>query len=191
MRAGGLKNSSHSQGWDFSYLKDRWHEEQPSWSYDVLVRALLPAADSVLDMGTGGGEKLLSFKDVLPANTVATEGYPPNLPIARANLEPQSIRVVAYDCGIDDRMPFDEGIFALIINRHEAYDAIEVARVLRPGGHFLTQQVDGRDLDDMVALFGSDSAYQHVNLANCRREVEQAGLLVDAGRRVGRHDDLR
>ena len=131
-------------------------------------------------MGTGGGEKLLSFKDVLPSNTVATEGYPPNLPIARANLEPQGIRVVAYDCGIDDRMPFDEGIFALVINRHEAYDAVEVARVLRPGGHFLTQQVDGRDLDNMVALFGSESAYHHVNLANCRREVEQAGLLVDA-----------
>src|SRR5271154_4656541 len=82
------------QGWDFSHLDGRWHEDQPPWSYDGLVRALLPPADSLLDIGTGGGEQLLAFKDVLPARTVATEGYPPNFPIAQANLEPHEIEVV-------------------------------------------------------------------------------------------------
>src|SRR5215207_8474199 len=127
------------EGWNFSYLKGHYSEEQPPWSYEQMVRDLLPGADSVLDMGTGGGEKLLEFKDALPANTVATEGYAPNVPVARANLEPNGIRVVDYDLEVNPRMPFDDNTFALIINRHEAFDAKEVARILQPGGIFLTQ----------------------------------------------------
>ncbi len=170
------------EGWDFSYLNGRWHEQQPDWSYEQLVRALLKGADSLLDMGTGGGERLLSFEDVLPPRTVATEGYPPNLPVARAHLEPRGIRVVPYDCGADPHLPFPDNNFAVIIDRHEAYDAVEVARVLRPIGWFLTQQVDGRDLGEFRSIFGIESAYLHVNLENCRSLVERAGLVVEQSR---------
>ena len=167
-------------GWDFSYLDGRYNEESPDWSYDALVRAALAQAESVLDMGTGGGEKLLEFAGALPADTVATEGYPPNIPVARANLQPHGIEVVAYDCEHDARMPFPDHRFELILNRHEAYDAREIARVLRPGGVFCTQQVDGRDMEDLYALFGVKTAYGHVTLANFRQEIEAAGLTVQA-----------
>src|SRR5262249_29304769 len=152
------------EGWDFSYLHGRCHEDQPPWSYERIVRDLLRDADSVLDLGTGGGEKLLEFRDVLPPNTVATEGYAPNVPVARANLEPQGIRVVEYNIDEESRMPFDDASFGLIHSRHEAYDAREIARILKPGSIFLTQQVDGRELDDFLAVFGQHSGYLHVNL---------------------------
>lgn len=166
-------------GWDFSFLEGRYHEERPPWSYEAIVRELLPAADSVLDLGTGGGEKLREFADALPSNTVATEGYAPNLPLARANLAPYGIRVVDYNIDVESRMPFDDETFALIIDRHEAYDAAEIRRVLKPGGVFFTQQVDGRDLDDCLSLFGLQSDYLHVNLENCRTELSRAGLYID------------
>lgn len=167
------------RGWDFSYLKGRYHEELPPWSYESMVRELLPSADSVLDMGTGGGEKLREFADALPPNTVATEGYAPNIPLARANLASLGSRVVAYDAEAESRMPFDDNTFALIINRHEAYYAQEVQRILKPGGVFLTQQVDGRELDDFLSVFGLASSYPHVTLDNFRREIENAGLRVE------------
>lgn len=174
------------QGWDFSYLRERYHEERPPWSYEDMVRALLPAADSVLDMGTGGGEKLLEFAAALPRRTVATEGYAPNVAVARASLEPHGIQVVEYDSEADRRMPFDDNSFALVINRHEAYDAVEVARILRPGGHFLTQQVDGREEGDFLAPFGLVSQYLHVNLHDFRQDLESAGLTIEsAGDWVG------
>lgn len=166
------------QGWDFSYLDDRYHEEQPPWSYDTLVREILPGAETLLDMGTGGGEKLLEFADALPARTIATEGYPPNVPVARAALEPHGIQVMAYDSEHDDRMPFADNTFDVILNRHESFDAREIARVLRPGGIFFTQQVDGRDMADLYELFGVETAYAHVNLADIQAAVEQAGLVV-------------
>lgn len=167
------------QGWDFSYLQGRYSEEPLSWSYETEVRALLKTADAVLDMGTGGGEKLLEFRDALPPNTVATEGYPPNFPIAQANLAPHGISVVRYDSETDSRMPFDDGTFDLILNRHESFDAPEVFRVLRPGGVFLTQQVDGRDMADLYAIFNYVLNYPHITLANCRQSLEAAGLVVE------------
>lgn len=167
------------EGWDFSYLEGRYVEEQPPWSYDALVRALLPGADSLLDMGTGGGERLSSFADALPPRTVATEGYPPNLPIARARLAPLGVEVVEYDVERHARLPFPDASFGVVINRHEAYDAREVARILAPGGAFLTQQVDGRDLADLAAVFGHEPQHPHVTLENCAREVEQAGLVIE------------
>jgi SAM-dependent methyltransferase len=167
------------QGWDFSYLQGRYSEDPLPWSYEAEVRALLKTADAVLDMGTGGGEKLLEFRDALPTRTFATEGYPPNFPIAQANLAPHGITVVRYDSETDNRMPFEDGTFDLILNRHESFDAPDVFRALRPGGVFLTQQVDGRDLGDLYAIFNYSLNYPHVTLANCRQSLESAGLVVE------------
>ncbi|MDX1437141.1 MAG: class I SAM-dependent methyltransferase [Anaerolineales bacterium] len=162
------------RGWDFSYLDGRYFEPAPPWSYEERARRLLRESDSVLDMGTGGGEKLLEFIDDLPENSVATEGWPPNVPVARQNLEPHGIRVVPYNAEEDRRMPFPDGSFSLIINRHEAYDAGEVARVLKQGGAFLTQQVTGPDLSP---VFGPRPVPE-VTLAACRGALEQAGFSI-------------
>ena len=45
-------------------------------------------------------------------------------------------------------LPFRAGAFDLVSNRYEAYRAEEVARMLRPGGSFITQQVDLHSYDD-------------------------------------------
>ncbi len=173
------------RGWDFSYLTGRWREEQPPWSYDALVRASLPRADSVLDMGTGGGEKLLEFREALPLHTVATEGYPPNVPLARSNLEPHGIRVAEYEIAETPRMPFEDASFALVINRHEAFDAREVARILKRGGLFLTEQQG--TLGGLAAEFGMRPRVPPVTLESCSREIRDAGLILERGEEwVGR-----
>lgn len=129
-------------GWDFSYLHGRWQEEPPLWSYRECVVARVAEATSLLDMGTGGGEFLASLPQH-PNHTCATENYPPNIPVARARLEPLGIQV--YTLERDEELPFDDHTFDLIINRHESYAPSEVYRVLKPGGRFLTQQVGSRD----------------------------------------------
>ena len=80
-------------GWDFSWLNGRYHEDPPSWNYrDVVLRHLARGVRSLLDMGTGGGE-FLSGLAPLPEDTCATEAYAPNVPIARARLEPLGVQV--------------------------------------------------------------------------------------------------
>jgi len=166
-------------GWNFADLSSEMTEEVPPWSYPAIAREHLRHARHALDMGTGGGEMLMTLADALPDDTVATEGWQPNLSIAAETLAPEGVEVVFYDAEADAAMPFSEDRFDLILNRHEAYDSAEVHRVLRRGGYFVTQQVDGRNLEESQQLFGTSSDYDHVTLANFSRQAQDAGLVIE------------
>ncbi len=129
-------------GWDFSAISGRWHEEKPSWDYRQTVIDKIAQANSLLDMGTGGGEFLASLT-FRPDYTCATEAYTPNVPVAKARLEPLGIHV--FEVQEDAPLPFNDASFDLIINRHESFSAAEVYRILTPGGYFITQQVGGQN----------------------------------------------
>jgi SAM-dependent methyltransferase len=129
-------------GWDFSWAEGRWHEREPNWNYRQLVLERVGHSESMLDMGTGGGEFLSSLEKI-PEHTCATEGYSPNISIAKKNLHPRGVEVVPVSG--DNMLPFDTGTFDLVINRHESFDLSEVWRVLKPQGIFLTQQVGPND----------------------------------------------
>jgi SAM-dependent methyltransferase len=140
-------------GWDFSYLDGRMDEEQPPWSYLGRAAALMQQAFAVLDMGTGGGERLLSLRVHWPETVVVTEGYAPNVKLAGARLGPLGVEVVRVSLTPEGLMPFEAGEFDLILNRHSGLNADEVARVLAPGGVFLTQQIHGLWAQDLLAAF--------------------------------------
>ncbi len=57
-----------------------------------------------------------------------------------------------------------------MLDRHEAYVAAEVLRVMRPGGRFLTQQVDGRNFPETQAIFGGQCNYPDITLARGQLE---------------------
>lgn len=187
-------------GWDFSTLAG-YREEAPPWSWRTLVENLAPMSDRVLDLGTGGGEVLESLVDVLPEGTVATEGWAPNLRVARARLAPLGIEVLAHGvtdaetpdrAGESDRagaagaadaleapLPVPDASFDLILARHEAFDATEIARVLMSDGAFLTQQVGSEDAREIREAFGIPAPYAEVTLENIVHQLGAAGLRVD------------
>lgn len=129
-------------GWDFSFIRERWREDKPPWRYKQLILIALQKAETLLDMGTGGGEFLASLNP-LPPQTVATEAYPPNISIAQTRLQPLGVKV--FEVESDEALPFEDETFDLIINRHESYAVSEVYRILKPGGRFITQQVGDKD----------------------------------------------
>ena len=128
-------------GWDFTRLAGRVVSDPLPWDYVALAAEAAGRAERVLDIDTGGGEVLATLG--VPSGSVALEPYPPNLPVARARLLPYGIEVRART---DRRLPCDSSDFDLVLNRHGALDPAEIARVLRPGGVFWTQQV-GADND--------------------------------------------
>lgn len=168
---------AHFSGWDFSYLKDRLVEEAPPWKYRPIVASAMAHAQSLLDMGTGGGEFLAMLPD-LPTHTWATEAYPPNIPLARQRLEPLGVRVVEFQD--DDRLPFSAEVFDLIINRHESYCSPEVWRILKPGGGFITQQVGGCDNIELNEQLGADVDPEYIdwNRQQAAEELRAAGFRI-------------
>ncbi len=193
-------------GWDFSWLGDRLITEGPGWDFEAIVERSARSSPDLLDMGTGGGEWLARLPH-RPPRTVATEGWPPNVPLARRRLAPVGIEV--FDAGggpdnvdqpfkttVPDRgtpgaLPFDDASFHLITNRHESWVAAEIRRVLAPGGHFVTQQVGGGFTNDFrVALGLADTSAPRPcwDLALATRQLDAAGLgILDSGEGVERH----
>jgi len=91
----------------------------------------------VLDLGTGGGERFAALIGGLAVRAVATEEWSVNAPIAANALRPHNATVV--HCS-SLQLPFADATFDLILSRHEAISPAEIARALRSGGAFLTQQ---------------------------------------------------
>lgn len=167
------------EGWDFSYLDDKWEEERPPWSYMGQVRDLLPGVSSLLDLGTGGGEKLLSLRELWPPRVAVTEGYAPNLRLVRERLEPLGVQVVASETPLYDRLPFEDGAFDAVIDRHSGFNVAEVERVLAPGGTFLTQQVDGTNMADLSAAFGCQQPWTWFTLEWVLDQIAGTRLVVE------------
>jgi len=129
-------------GWDFSYINNRIWEEPLPWDYDKTVRSYLKNDFILLDMGTGGGEYLLTLNHP-HKNTYATEAYDVNYKLCEKKLKPLGIDIRKVIS--DESLPFDDEMFDIIINRHESLDISEVCRILKPGGMFITQQVGGQN----------------------------------------------
>jgi SAM-dependent methyltransferase len=165
------------EGWDFSWLNGRATEERPSWRYSRLIAERMPHASAALDIQTGGGE-VLAGVPWLPALTVATESWPPNIVRASQRLRPRGVAVIADDD--EPRLPFGDGVFDLVISRHPVVTWWnEIARVLRPGGTYLSQQVGPRSVVELTEVFlGPQPPNSHRDPESARQEAEAAGLEV-------------
>jgi len=150
-----IEQAASFSGWSFPDFDVRPLEPGPSWNYETLVREMARAATAVLDLGTGGGEFVASVRDSLPERVVATEEWHVNAPIAYRRLTPLGGGVVRAR---SLTLPFRDATFDLVIDRHEELSPSEVARVLRPGGRVITQQVGPENWRELRRYFASATA---------------------------------
>lgn len=163
------------EGWDFSYIKNRYEEEKPSWSYKELARTLVEESDSMLDVATGGGEVLASLAP-LPSHAVALEGYKPNVAVAKKNLEYLGVEVL--EVNETKNLPFKDGEFDLVLNRHGGLNISETYRVLESNGKFLTQQVGGNNLVDLMDFFDVKPKWPDNILSVVKKRMLDIGFKI-------------
>lgn len=153
-----LEENKIFKGWDFSYLNGRWKEEKLPWNYKNLICKYLNKDNMLLDMGTGGGEFLLSLQHPY-INTSVTEAWESNLILCKETLEPLGITV--KQTFNDNKLPFKDNTFDIIINRHEDYDVKEVKRILKENGIFITQQVGWKNNEKLSKFLIPDFKSQY------------------------------
>lgn len=166
------------KGWDFSYIAGRAAQEEPPWSYRTRALELVKGADRLLDIDTGGGEVLASLAP-LPGRSVAIESYPPNVAVARDRLGPLGVDVRPVAVGA--AFGLEAASFDLILNRQGHVNAPQIARCLRPGGRFLTQQVGGGNLADLAALFRGPAPGLENSLSSVSADLTANGLRLVRG----------
>ena len=166
---------THFSGWDFSYIEGRESQAPLSWSYISEALLRVRKSTALLDMDTGGGEIFSRFAPFPPV-TCATEAYPPNILIARERLEPLGVTVVPLNDDEPKYLPFEEESFDLVLNRHGYYRALEISRILQPGGIFLTQQVGNYNDIGIRRLLGAPDAQEIQEWDDLKRATQKLKL---------------
>jgi SAM-dependent methyltransferase len=187
-----LESWKHEQaqpftGWDFSYLNGRMIEDQAPWSYSARAAELMKQSSAMIDLGTGGGERLLTLREYWPDKVIVTEDYPPNFKLVTERLSPLGVTVLNISLADDAPMPFLNGEFDLALNRHSGFNSGEVARILVAGGTFLTQQIHGLWAEDLLAAFDAQPQWPDATPEKYLPRLQSARLhLVDLQEWSGR-----
>lgn len=139
------------RGWDFSRTRD--DRDPVSWDYlEVACRYLRPS-DRVLDVGTGGGERFLSLAPHFGLG-VGIDASAAMVQVARENTPAELLDKMTYEVMLGEKLRFGDGDFDVVLNRHAPICPAEVARVLKPDGLFITQQVGPRNTEAFCQAFG-------------------------------------
>ena len=141
---------AHIHGWDFSHIDGRYTEGTDfPWDYRLVIGQYLTKDQKLLDIDTGGGEFLLSLGHPYE-NTAATEYYSPNVQLCKETLLPLGIDFRPADG--KGELPFSDDSFDVVIDRHGDFNPVEIYRVLKTGGVFITQQVGAENDRELVEL---------------------------------------
>jgi SAM-dependent methyltransferase len=138
-------------GWDFSKIKVVTEGEQ--WDFYNEVTQRCKKSDILLDIGVGGGERLLSITDsaLLLVGIDQSNGM---LQTANANLQQSkkpNVRFLQMDA---ESLEFPANFFNVVSCRHSNFCAQGVAKVLVKDGVFLTQQISDNDKFNIKQAFG-------------------------------------
>ncbi|AJS60488.1 class I SAM-dependent methyltransferase [Paenibacillus sp. IHBB 10380] len=143
-------------GWDFSQLQ--CISEGLKWHFFNEVSQRCNKYDLLLDIGTGGGEALLSITDsaLLLVGIDHSTGM---ITTANNNLMKSHITNVRFIHMDAEKLDFPDHFFNIVSCQHSHFDATEIARVLTPDGIFLTQQVSEQDKFNLKQAFGRGQAW--------------------------------
>jgi hypothetical protein len=116
-----VDRARRTTGWSFDVEARLLGPDRP-WDYMRRAKELMAAARTVLDMGTGGGERFGELLDGYEGRAIATERWHVNAPIAAARLKPLGAEVVRCR---SKQLPIAGESIDLVLNRHEGLEPAE------------------------------------------------------------------
>ncbi len=166
------REASELKGWNLDY-QPRQLEPGPPWDYMTIARERLNECRELLDIGTGGGEVLAELLADKNLSAIATEEYKVNAPVAKNRLSHRAKVVRASG----ESLPFPDDCFDVVLSRHTAINPTEVARVLKPGARFLTQQVIPDFMRELAEFFPDATRFPD-HFADYQSELAASGMEV-------------
>ena len=145
------------KNWDFSSIKYT-SEYLTNWDmYDILKQSANEKS-KVLDLGTGGGEKVLKyFPNVL--EVVATDLSSEMIKTAKANLAKAGKQNIVFKQMDNLKMTTQDNYFDVVVARHTVIDANGIYKTLKKGGKLILRGVDKLDCWELKRDFNRGQDY--------------------------------
>jgi len=169
-------------GWDFSKIDKRKKVFGEKWDFLEIVRGYVTSESILLDIGTGGGKKLLDVARFVK-KAYGIDHQESMIITANENLGKSEMSNVEFKLADAKELPFPAEYFNVVMCRHAPFYAEEVYRVLRHCGTFLTQQVySEKDALNIKRIFGRGQGFGREYESNPVRryvqELQATGLKI-------------
>jgi SAM-dependent methyltransferase len=153
----------------------------------LIARGRARGAARVLDVATGGGHTALAFARFTPS-VVATDLAEPMLHAARTFAGAQGAGRVRFLAADVDALPFRDASFGVVTCRIAAHHFPEllpalrqIARVLRPGGSLLVEDILGHDDPELAAFIREVETRRDPTHVRAFRQLEWTAFLRACG----------
>lgn len=158
MKENELDYYSKLANWDFSQIN---YEEEvlTDWNYFEQIRANINERSLCLDIGTGGGEKVLkSYPNV--GMLIATDFSKEMIYTAKENAKKYPEKNIKFGVMNNLNMQFPRELFDLVSARHTVINAEQIYDCLTKGGVLVIQGVDQKDCWELKKLYGRGQAFK-------------------------------
>lgn len=143
--------------WDFSKFEIET-ESLTNWDLYEELKRLTNKDSKVLDLGTGGGEKVLKcFPDC--KEILATDYSEGMIETALKNLKESGRKNITFRIMDNLNMDVPDNYFDVVVARNTVTDPIEIYKCLKPGGYLLVHGVDKDDCWSLKMLFGKGQGF--------------------------------
>ena len=143
--------------WDFSMFEIE-SEKLTKWDLYEILKKLSNKDSKILDLGTGGGEKVLkSFPDC--AEILGTDFSEGMIETANKNLKASGRENITFRLMDNLEMDVPDEYFDIVVARNTVTDPKQIFKCLKPGGYLLIHGVDKDDCWGLKMIFGKGQGY--------------------------------
>ena len=143
--------------WSFDEFKIKTIRKT-DWDMFKLLKKITNENSKVLDLGTGGGEKVLKkFPEV--KEILATDFSTEMIKTANKNLKMSGRKNITFRKMDNLNMDTPKEYFDVVVARHTPTDPKQIYETLKPNGYLIVQGVDMFDCHELKRIFGRGQAY--------------------------------
>lgn len=140
--------------WDFSTIKCEEKVLEDKFDFFSWVKEYVNETSVVLDLGTGGGEKLLKYfpkaKEIIGIDFSKEMIKTANENLKKSERKDENIKFIKMD---SNKLEFEDLKFDVVVARHTIINPKEIKRVLRKNGILIIEGMakdDAKELKDYV-----------------------------------------
>lgn len=135
-------------------------EKLTNWDMFDFLKKVTNEDSRILDLGTGGGEKVLKCFPENVKEILATDFSSGMIETAKRNLEKSGRRNIAFRIMDNLNMDVPENYFDVVVARHTVTDPKQIYKSLKPGGYLIIRGVDMFDCHELKRIFGKGQAFE-------------------------------
>lgn len=146
------------KNWDFSQI-NYTKETFTNWDMYEILNQKADESSIVLDLGTGGGEKVLKYFPKVK-QIIATDFSEEMIKSANENLKKTDHNNILFRQMDNLQMDTPKDYFDFVVARHTCIDPKQIYQTLKKGGTLLVRGVDKLDCWQLKRMFQRGQAYK-------------------------------